>query len=160
MKVFKTCSCYRFGNTAIQAGSYRLGSIILLTLLFSLSFTTHLSGKGCSGTYFIRGTAYSADKTVLKNTSLRIEFGKETKTVLTDSNGHYEIEISWINACPSGRTKKQHRQDNKKINPPFIYIHFADKEIKLENKWDKYADCFPDSKDAVTWEQDLHFSTR
>gem|GEM_PF-1525439 len=133
--------------------------LFALTMLFITCLTNEAFGKGCSGTYFISGTAYTADKTILKNVTLTVKFGEETKTVLTDINGHFEIELAWTSACPSGRTKEQHKQDNKKINPRLIYLSYADKELKLENKWEKFADCFPDSKDAVTWKKDLYFST-
>lgn len=131
-------------------------SIIFSTaLLLTLITTTY--GKGCSGTYFIMGTAYSLDKTALKNVTLTIRFGNETKSVLTDSSGHYEIELAWTNACPSGRLDFQHKRDNKKLNPQFIYVGHSKKEIKLENKWEKYAKCFPKSKESVTWVTDLNF---
>lgn len=130
-----------------------------LMILFFTCLTTEAFGKGCSGTYFISGTAYSANKTILKNVTLTVKFGKETKTVLTDSNGHFEIELTWTNACPSKRTKEQHKQDNSRINPPFIYISYANKEIKLVNEWEKFADCFTDSKDKTTWKKDLYFHT-
>lgn len=133
-------------------------TIIALTILFFNFASTTSCAKGCSGTYFIRGTAYSTDKTLLKSVTLTIVFGKETKTVLTDSIGHFEIELAWTSACPSGRTKEQHKQDNQKINPRFIYINYSDRVIKVENKWEKYAACFPDSKEAITWKKDLYFS--
>lgn len=133
-------------------------TLFSLTLIFFICLTTVAIGKGCSGTYFISGTAYSTNNTILKIATLTVKFGKETKTVLTDSNGHFEIELAWTNACQSGRTKKQHKQDNKKINPQYVYIGYATNEIKLENKWENYRDCFPDSKDSVTWKKDLYFS--
>ncbi len=80
-----------------------------LTVLFFICLTTVTFGKGCSGTYFISGTAYSTDK-----------------TVLTDSNGHFEIELAWRSACRSSRIIAERQRNNKKINPQFIYIRKKD----------------------------------
>ncbi len=130
----------------------------ILTILLFVSLTTEAFAKGCAGTYFIKGIAYSFDKTVLKNATFTVKFGTKIKTISTDSNGHYEIELSWESPCPSGRSKEQQKKDSEKSNPAFIYINFANKEIKLENNWKKYAECHPHSKDAITCKKDLYFT--
>ena len=146
------------GQTIVQQSRQRFLTIFSLTVLFFCCLTIKTFSKGCSGKYYISGTAYSTDKAVLKNSTLTVKFGYSTKSILTDSNGHFEIELAWTNACPSRRTAAQHKQDNEKINPKFIYISYSDNEIKLKNKWEKYAYCFPDSKDETTWKKDLYFS--
>ena len=135
----------------------RLQTIFILTVFLCTSWTTPTFRKGCSGTYYISGTAYRADKTIIKSAGLTVKFGKDTKIVRTDSNGQYEISVHWDSACPSGLTGEELKKENERINPQFIYITYADNEIKLENKWEKYADCSPASKDEVTWKKDLHF---
>lgn len=130
----------------------------ILTILFFIVLTTGTFAKGGSGTYYIKGTAYGTGKTILKNADLNVKIGSVTKTVRTDDNGLYEIEVPWESACRSIRTFGQHRRDNKKLNPEFIYISYADKEIKLENKWKKYADLFPASKEKITRKKDLNFA--
>jgi hypothetical protein len=134
-------------------------TLFVLTLMLSIFLPKISIGKGCSGTYFISGTVYSVNKTVLKNVTITVKFGNETNTVLTDSNGHFEIELKWASACPSGRTKARIRKANEKINPKYIYIEYSNKKIKLDNKWKVYADCFPDSKDKITWKKNLYFSS-
>lgn len=130
--------------------------LIAFTILF-FAFATTLFGKGCSGTYFIKGKAYAADKTVLKNDTLTLKFGDEIQTIVTDNEGNFKIRLHWSNACPSNRSKEQHKRDNEKLNPPFIYISRAGKEIKLENNWEKYAECFPKSEKKVTKREELRF---
>ncbi len=126
----------------------------LICILCSASLVL---GKGCSGTYFLNGTAYTVNNIILKNTRLTVRFGNLTKHIVTDSIGHFEIELAWTNACPSNLTKEQHKQLNQKINPQKIIISYADIEIILENNWEKYADCIPKSKDKVTMKKDLIF---
>ncbi len=130
----------------------------ILTILFFIVLTTGTYAKGGSGTYYIKGTAYGKDKTILKNTDLAVKIGSVTKMVRTDDNGLYEIEVHWESACPSLRTFGQHRRDNKKLNPEFIYFSYEDNEIKLDNKWEKYADLFPESKEKITRKKDLYFA--
>lgn len=131
--------------------------LIVFQLIFILCSLSLLFGKGCSGTYFINGTAYSVNNIILKNTQLTVKFGNLTKHIITDSSGHFEIELAWTNACPSKLTEENHKQLNKKINPQEISISYADIEIILENNWEKYADCNPKSKDKTTWNKDLIF---
>jgi len=135
----------------------RLPSLLLLLLIFNTSFKSEIGKKGCSGTYYISGKAFSSDKTILKNKTLKVIIGKETKTIETDSLGQYEIAVSWTNACRSGLTNEEHNRLNKKINPEYIHVHYLEKSVKLENKWKHYADCLPDSKQEVTWQKDLYF---
>ena len=132
-------------------------TVFVLAILL-LTFNTTTYGKGCEGTYFISGTAYSSGNTVLKNKTLTVTVGTETKIVVTDDNGHFEIEITWINACPSKLTKEQLVQLNRKLNPQLITISYADKTITLENNGEKYAKCEPKSKATITWKKDLYFS--
>ena len=130
----------------------------ILTLLFFIFLTTSTFAKGGSGTYFIKGTAYGTNKIILKNVNLNVKIGSITKTVRTDDNGQYEIEIPWESACPSGRTLGQRKRDNKKLNTEFIYISYVDYKIKLDNNWEKYAGLFPESKEKITRKQDLNFA--
>lgn len=130
----------------------------ILTILLFTFLTTATFAKGGAGTYYIKGTAYGTDKVVLKNVELTVKIGNETKSIKTDNNGQFKIEVHWESACPSDATIEQQEQANKKNNPEFIYINYADKKIKLYNKWKKYAQLFPKSKDEVTWKKDLHFS--
>lgn len=132
-------------------------SSTMLAFVFSVCLTAVALGKGSSGTYFIIGTAYSSNKIVLKNATLTLTFGNETKTIVTDSSGHFEIELAWTNTCPSNQTATQHKKANKKINPQFVYIGNSDKEIKLKNKWKKYVGNYSFSKEAITWRKDLYF---
>jgi hypothetical protein len=132
--------------------------IILLIFTFISCLNLNKSfAKGCSGIYFINGTAYSIHKTVLKNATLTIKFGEEIETISTDGVGHYEIALNWDNACPSSRTRIQHKRDNKALNPQFIYINFLNKKIKLRNRWQKFSGSFFESKDLITWHKNLYF---
>lgn len=130
----------------------------ILTILFFLALTTGTFAKGGSGIYYIKGTAYGAGKTILKNTELTVKIGSTTRKIRTDGNGVYEIEVPWENADPSLRTNGQHRHDNKKLNPKFICISYMDKEIKIDNNWKKYAVLLPESKEKITRKKDLYFA--
>lgn len=143
----------------IQFNRLHLRTIYILPiLLFILS--THTSfGMGCYGTYYISGIAYSETNTILKNAAINIKFGNESKTILTDSTGHFNVELGWRSACPSGATRGQTRRRNKELNPQFVYFDYEGKEIRLKNEWERYAYCHPNSKDSITWKMDLNFST-
>ena len=130
----------------------------ILKILFFITLTTGTFAKGGSGTYYIKGTAYGTDKTILKNADLTVKIGSVTKTVRTDDNGLYEIEIPWESACRSRRTLAQHKRDNKKLNAEFIYVSYVNKKVKLDNNWEKYAELFPESKEKVTRKLDLYFA--
>lgn len=114
-------------------------------------------GKGCSGTYYIKGIAFTNNKTILKNVELLVYFGDEVKTVTTDEKGHFDIEIKWSNACPSMLSKAQHDAQNAKRNPKTIFIKYNNTQVELENDWKKYARCFPKNKKQVTRKLDLNF---
>ena len=129
----------------------------ILIILFLISLTTGAFAKGFTGSYYIKGTAFNKNKTILKNVNFTVKIGSTIKTVTTDDNGLFEIEIHWENACPSLRTFEQHKCDNKKLNPEFIYISYEDKEIKLNNKWKKYLISFPKSKEKSIRKKDLNF---
>ncbi|MGJ8661121.1 MAG: hypothetical protein ACSHXL_03720 [Bacteroidota bacterium] len=135
----------------------QLKLLLVLTLLLCSSLTKPNYKKGCSGTYFIIGTASSSDKKIIKNDSLFVTFRNETTLVKTDKTGQFEIPISWATTCPSGKTPMERRFDNKQLNPKFISIKYHGQHIKLENQWSKYAQCFPENKEAVTWKKDLEF---
>ncbi|HYV93678.1 MAG TPA: hypothetical protein VE978_18025 [Chitinophagales bacterium] len=130
----------------------------ILTILFFSLLTAITFAKGGSGIYYIKGTAYGADKAILKNAELTVKVGGRIKTIRTDDHGQFEIEVQWESACPSGRTILQHRCDNKKINPEFIYIRYDDKEVKVNNKWKKYGQLFPESEDKIIRKKDLYFN--
>lgn len=132
-------------------------TVFVLAILL-LTFNTTTYGMGLWGTYFISGTAYSANNTVLKNKTLTVKLGREMKTVVTDTNGHFEIEIDWETACPSGLTPAQRARATRRMNPEFIIIHYVNKTIKLENKWKKYVGVSSEPKEKITWNKDLYFS--
>ncbi len=94
----------------------------------------------------------------LKNTELTVTIDKETKTIKTDNKGQFEIELNWATACPSGIKRKRWKRETERINPNYIYIKSKNKEIKIKNKWHKYAELFREAKDKVTMKQDLNFS--
>lgn len=123
-------------------------------LLFCFTFlAANAQGKGCTGTYFISGTAYGIDNSVLKNERLTVKMGQKTFTVMVDSNGHFEMEIPWENPCRSASGPNE----AERLNPPVILISFQDKEIKLNNRWKKYNNCSYKPREEVTWKQDLRF---
>ena len=126
----------------------------LLTLLCIVLFASNSYGKGCAGFYYISGTAFSADHSILKNETLEVKLGERTFTAVVDSNGRFEIEIPWQNPCRSGG---EGPEEAERYNPPFLFISVQGKAIQLENKWKRYNDCFPESKERVTWKQDLNF---
>ncbi len=126
-----------------------------LLILISISKLTF--GKGCSGVYYIKGTAFGVDKVVLKNSELTIVFGNEVRIVTTDDKGQYEIEVKWINSCPSRVTKKQRAEQNAKLNPKIIYVKYKEFNIEIKNDWFKYAECFPENKEKVTKKKNLSF---
>jgi len=126
-----------------------------LFLFLSISYLSY--GKGCSGSYFISGQAYASDIALLKNMEIVCLFGTDSTRIQTDSNGHYELEIPWTNACPSEENRKQYREENKRLNPEFIYLLWNGQEIRLRNNWTKLADCFQGEKEQRTWKKDLYF---
>ena len=125
----------------------------ILTILFFVCLSTATFSKGGSGTYYIKGTAYGADKIVLNNVDLLVD----GTVVKTNDNGQFEIAVQWESACPSQKIKK-YRHNNKILNPKYIVIRYGDKELKLKNRWKKYGDLFSKSKDKVTRKKDLHFT--
>ena len=125
----------------------------ILTILFFTFLTTGIFAKGGTGIYYIKGTAYGADKIVLKNAELIVD----GSIVKTNDTGQFEIEVHWESACPSGITTKQWQRENARLNRKYIYIKYKDKEIKIKNEWEKYGDLFPESKDKVTMKKDLYF---
>ena len=129
---------------------------ILIVSLFVV-LTTGAYLKGGSGKYFIKGIAYSQDKLTLKNIELNVKIGKETKTIITDDKGQFEIEIPWATACPSGISKQSWRKKTDRLNPDTIYVIYNNKEIKIKNEWEKYANLFPEDKDKVTMKRNLVF---
>lgn len=131
--------------------------LILLLLQLSLAFKNETLKKGCEGKYYISGIAYLSDNSILKNEEITVSIGNENRTILTDDFGKFEIEIKWINTCPSGLSNEEHQKENDRLNPQFIFIQYMKTQIKLENKWGNYAKCLPDSKEQVTWEKDLYF---
>ncbi|MCW3082780.1 MAG: hypothetical protein JWP12_146 [Bacteroidetes bacterium] len=128
-----------------------------LALLFFIFSVTGLFAKGRAGSYFVKGTAYGINKTLLKNCELSVTTGGKTQIVTTDSAGQFEIEVAWATACPSGISAAKQRRETKRHNPKYIYIKYKDKELKLNNDWKKYAQRFPETKEAVTKKQDLSF---
>ncbi len=128
-----------------------------LAILFFVLCVTALFAKGGAGSYFVKGTAYGTNKTILKNCELTVTAGGKSQVVKTDSLGQYEIEVSWETACPSGISAAKRRRETKRHNPKYIYIKYNDKELKLNNDWEKYAQLFPETKDAVTKKQNLFF---
>lgn len=133
-------------------------SIALCLLL--LSFLTSTAwGMGSSGWYYISGKAFSSQKVILRNTTFTVKCRDVVKTVSTDAEGNYEIEIFWTSACRSNRTPWQHYFDNKRFNPKYIFLSYGDSEIKIKNKWEKYAVAIPGSKELITWKRDLTFPT-
>ncbi len=126
--------------------------------IFFFSFLSVISfARGGSGTYYIKGTAYGTDRTILKTTELKVKIGNETKTIKTDENGVYEIEVHWESACPSGISHRRWEKECEKLNPKYVYVTLDRKEVKIETDWKKYADLFPESKEKVTMKKDLHF---
>jgi hypothetical protein len=132
--------------------------IFFISLFYLACLATPALAKGGSGVYYIKGTAFTGGKVVLKNADLTVQIGGITKTIKTNDKGQFEIEVPWESACPSGRTVRQNKRDNQKLNPQFINLKYLDKEIKIENEWRKYGNLFPASNDEVTWKRDLHFA--
>jgi hypothetical protein len=126
--------------------------ILFLLLLANLTFA-----KGRSGVYYLRGIAYAPAGQVLKNTTLTFKLGETFEAFQTDSSGRFEIKVQWHGACPSGRTRWQHRRDNRKANPKYIYILYGSQRIRLHNKWKAYTRSFSESNDKVIRQEDLHF---
>lgn len=131
---------------------------ILFILTFLFFYQSFAFSKGCSGSYFINGFAYNAQKELLTNKIIIVKIGNVTDTIFTDTKGFYEIEIKWRNACPSGVSKSEHSNLNKKINPDFIHIGYQGIIIRLNNEWEKYAECFPENKKSITRKVRLNFS--
>ncbi len=112
---------------------------ILILSLFILLATISF-GKGCSGTYTLHGIAYGSDKQRLKNASLMITVGKDVRTIQTDAEGHYEIEIPWVHDCPSMKSKEQWKKNTKLANPALIFT-FDEQHIALKNYWRRFDKC-------------------
>ncbi len=121
----------------------------LLFLFFVFSISLGFS-KGTGGVYYIEGTAFSTANLALKNVLLVITIGEKTKTIRTDSNGHFRIEVEWQTACPSVVKPFNRRKANKELNPKYIFIACEVDEKKLKNKWRKYRNS--------TYHQDFYFS--
>ena len=105
--------------------------------------------KGCRGEYYIKGIAFDHNHKPMTNKILRVKSGENTKEVQSDKYGGFEIGIIWKSFCEG--------EEIDKFNPEFIIITCDNKKIKLENKWKKYAKCFPDSKENITWQKNLNF---
>ena len=81
---------------------------LFLTALFFSLISTSAFADGSQGQYYIVGTAYGADSVSLKNVSLVVKFGKETKTIKTNEQGWFEIEVKWATPCRTGRRDAGH----------------------------------------------------
>jgi len=130
-----------------------LKSFLFLLLIF-LGFTLAALAKGASGSYFITGTAFGKNNSVLTNAELVVQ-GKKFKT---NDKGQFEIEIHWETACPSNASRKEIRQATRKLNPKFIYISYRTKEIKVRNKWKRFCYKVWEGKNKISIKQDLHFA--
>lgn len=128
---------------------------IIYTLLFLVP--TLVFAKGGSGVYYIKGIAYTKNKTPLKNETFSVKLGNKITEYKTDNKGQFEIEIRWVSACPSGLNDKEYENENKRLNPEFIFIQFNDSEIKIKNEWKKYAKLFPKNKKEITKHENLQF---
>lgn len=128
--------------------------LLILFLLFSslLSF-----GRGSNGNYFIIGKAYNSQGQLLKNQTIKVTFNNQIQEITTDNNGNYELKIYWESTCPSAKTKKEKAEANEKLNPKWIKVSYNGKEIKIKNKWEKYAELFPDDKKSITRKLNLKF---
>jgi hypothetical protein len=127
-------------------------------LFIFVFISTFAFAKGCSGNYYIAGKAYGEGKTVLKNIEFTVTIGATVKTIKTDDKGNYEIEVPWVNACPSMRSPAEHNADNERLNSKSIIIEYNNKKIEVDNNWHKYARCAFDSKKQVTRKYSLHFT--
>ncbi len=129
----------------------------LLPFFYILLLSCCIYGKGCSGTYYISGTAYGKDNSPVKTSSLVVKVGSTTTIAQTDTLGHFEIAIAWSSACPSKLSKMELKKENERLNPAYILISYHGIEINIENKWEKFAQCIPASRQSVTWQKDLTF---
>lgn len=112
---------------------------LFLTALFFSLLSTLAFADGSQGQYYIVGTAYGADSVSLKNVSLVVKFGKETKTIKTNEQGWFEIEVKWATPCRSGLSTKQINEQKAQLNPEYIYVTYKGKELKIKNTWEKYT---------------------
>ncbi|MBL4736265.1 MAG: hypothetical protein JKY18_13170 [Flavobacteriales bacterium] len=129
----------------------------LLTITFILTTLFTLS-KGASGTYCISGKAYYSSGELIKNQTIMVDFNNVREETSVDSLGNYEIKIRWQTACPSGIRRSAIKLANERLNPKWIKLNCNGFEIRIENKWRKYAHIFPTDKQMITREQDLIFT--
>ena len=129
------------------------------TILF-VALTSIIFARGGSGTYYIKGIAYGTDNKILKNIDLTVLIGDSVKVFKTNDNGQFEISVYWEAACSSGSGNEQVKKANEGLNPKFIFVKYMDKELKIDNEWEKYAKTFPATKDETTCKKDIRFTNK
>lgn len=106
----------------------------LIIFVFSLT-ALDLFSFGKHGCYYLVGIAHTEDNSALKNSTLAVIVGGSQYTVTTGDYGEYEIEVHWAFGCKPGLYNFFHTLGN----PRFVVIKNYDKEIKVRNRWKKYA---------------------
>ncbi len=128
----------------------------MIFLMLLVSFHLSAIADGASGTYHMKGVAYAADKTILKNTELTVKIGETITKVITDENGNYDISVFWATACPTGLSSAQRKRETDRINPDHIFVRYGTQKIKVNNDWEKYTYFSSNEKDPVK-KMDLRF---
>lgn len=105
--------------------------IVLICCLLSLSSIA----KGIDGSYSVSGKAYQSNGEIIRNGQITVELNGEKKIILTDSLGNYQFSVDYATACPSVVRGLKKWKANKKINPKFINLTYADENERIRNKW-------------------------
>jgi len=129
-----------------------MGKFFGVIFLFG-TFSVFSFGK--HGWYYISGTAFAGDKTILKNSILLIKIGEDYERVTTNENGEYEIKVHWGFPC---MRKPIHFIYQRHNNPRFISVSYSDKEIKIRNRWKKYARKDQYKSPGIPKRKDLKFA--
>lgn len=130
----------------------------LLKIFILVLVPVMVQAKGASGTYYIKGIAYGANKSVIRDAILQVKIGDNTLAVNIDANGRFTIPVRWTVPCISGPAwnRKKRAKIRSKYNPDFIYISLGSQTTRISNKWKKYGSLFP-TKEESTWKHDLRF---
>lgn len=102
--------------------------VVILSLFLFISLATFPSGYW--GSYMIIGMAKHNGE-LLVNDTISVQIGCFDTIIQTDSNGLFEIVVSWSTFHPVGISSKI----AAKQNPRYIAFIYKGRRIKVKNQW-------------------------
>jgi hypothetical protein len=128
------------------------------SLIILLFFALNGFSKGGSGYFYIKGKAYSANNTLLKDALISVTHNGETTEYMTSTTGQFKIKIKWTVPCKSGIPADHYERIDEENNEPWIQISFKCQGTTVENEWKKYSGIFRESVQSGVQYLDLYFN--